>query len=487
MNSTSCFLAGLDIGTSSVKATVYTSQGDKVLTLRKPLEKTIYQGSTIEQDPIEVLASVENVLANILSRFRDRDICIGLSSTSPSLVPIDSEGNPLYNIIAWMDRRAVMEAKYIEEKIGKKNIVTNTGLYCDSIFTAPKILWLRKNNPSLSSKVKYYVQLKDFVFYHLTQKPYTDFSHISETLLYTLRNTWYTEMIETIGITVDNLFHPLASTKIFELNPSKYLRRLIDINRRVYIALGGVDSVVSNLGTGAVKPYIASDTTGTSTCINVLLEEPKEDLIGIFEIYRHVLENYYILESALPTSGYFLDKILELTGTSHSSIEDFDYIPSRLLVLPFLDGTRSPDWNPKIKGLIYGLSTDINKHDLIKGTLEGVAFWIRNTIEIMNKNGLVIKEIRSGGGGGSGFWNQIKANITGVVYKEPVETETSSLGAAILAGLGSGIFRDAEEAVNSMVKIKKVYTPNSSYKHIYDERYHKWLSLWRLISALELH
>lgn len=477
-------LVGLDIGTSSVKACVYDRHGAKYFSTRKPLLNTIYSGSMVEQDPYEVLSAVVEVLKTLANVFKDEELYIGLSSTSPSLVVVDGECNPLYNIIAWMDRRAVEEAKLLESQIGRFEIVRKTGLYCDSIFTAPKILWVKRHLPSLFNKAKFFIQLKDYVFYHLTMQPYTDFSHISETLLYTLKGDFYSEILNLIGITPENIFKPASSSSIFKINPSPLMRKLQELRGRAFVALGGVDSVVANLGAGAVSSNIASDTTGTSTCINIILKEPSEKFIGVFEIYRHVIDNYFVLEASLPTSGFFLNKILDLVGADYTLLDKLDEKPSPLLVHPFLEGTRSPDWNPRILGSIYGLSTSVSKEDLVKGVLEGVAFWIRNIIDIVKNGGLQIDEVRSGGGGGRGVWNKIKANVTGVVYKEPLELETSSLGAAILAGLGAGFFKDVVEAVSSMVKINHTFFPNPNYKPIYDDKYRNWLSIWSFYRKL---
>ncbi|MEM4717555.1 MAG: FGGY family carbohydrate kinase [Desulfurococcaceae archaeon] len=471
-------LVGLDIGTSSVKACVYDRLGNKHFSMRKPLHNTIYLGSIVEQDPHEVLSAVIDVLKTLANVFKNEELYVGLSSTSPSLVVADNEVNHLYKVIAWMDRRAVAEAGFLESQIGRFEIVRNTGLYCDPIFTAPKILWVRRHLADLFNRARFFIQLKDYVFYHLTMQPYTDFSHVSETLLYTLKGDFYTELLNLIDITPDYLFKPASSSSVFEINPSRLMRELQELRGRVFIALGGVDSVLANIGAGAVSSNIASDTTGTSTCLNIILKEPSEKFIGLFEIYRHAIDDYFVLEASLPTSGYFLDRVLDLLGSDHTILNKLDEKPSTLLIHPFLEGTRSPDWNPRILGSIYGLSTMVSREDLVKGVLESVAFWIRSVIDTVREGGLMINEVRSGGGGGRGIWNKIKANVTGVVYKEPLELEISSLGAAIIAGLGAGIFKDVFEAVSSMVKINQTFFPNPSLKPIYDDKYNDWLSIW---------
>ncbi|WP_440059409.1 FGGY-family carbohydrate kinase [Thermogladius sp. 4427co] len=161
--------------------------------------------------------------------------------------------------------------------------------------------------------------------------------------------------------------------------------------------------------------------------------------------------------------------ILERLGSRYSG----------LLFVPYLAGSRSPDWNPSLRGLLYGLDLGVSREDIIQSVLEGVGFWIKHMIEIFEETGNKIEEVRAGGGG---TWSRVKANVTGVRYVETVDKDTSALGAAILAGVGSGIFKDFESAVKTMVHIDKIFVPDPYLAEKYKSYYKLWRELVNIIS-----
>lgn len=475
---------GVDIGTSSVKVIAFDEDANRLWSTRKPLSIVSPAEGWFEQDIIEVYAKVKNALQEMFKNVQGDLFLIGFSSTSPGLVALDASGEPLSRAILWMDRRAVVESKEVMEKLGVETVYERTGLRIDPIFTALKIMWLKKNNPQVFGKARYFVQIKDYILYRLTDETLTDFSHISETLLYTLEGRWFSEMLELIGVNEEYFFEPKPSTTLLPIS-RKASEELGALNKEVYIALGGVDSVCALLGAGGVESSILVDTSGTSTCLDISIEKPTVDREMRFETYYHVIPGHYVIEACTPTSGEALKKILELAGDPSGDPDKYidNHKPSNIVFLPFLAGSRSPDWNPSLRGLIYGLSLETKREDLVKGIMEGVAFWERSIMEALKEMGLSIDEVRTVGGGATRNWARIKANITGKKVAIPAEREASALGAALLAGLGYGIYKSVH-GILDIIKVDYIAEPEEELKNIYDRLYRVYVTLWNSVKTI---
>jgi len=477
-------LIGVDIGTSGVKVVAFDEAANRLWSTHKPLTVVSPAEGWFEQDVNEVYVKVRNALREVFENVAGNLFLVGFSSTSPGLVALDASGEPLSRAILWMDRRAVAEAGEVVEKLGLELVYRRTGLRVDPIFTALKIMWLKRNDPQVFNKARYFVQVKDYVIYKLTNEALTDFSHISETLLYTLEGRWFSEMLELIGVDESYFFEPKPSTTLLPIS-REASEELGVTGKEVYVALGGVDSVCATLGAGGVTSSILIDTTGTSTCLDISVEKPIVDREMRFETYYHVIPGYYVVEACTSTSGEALKKVLELIGDPSGDPDKYidSYEPSSIIFLPFLAGSRSPDWNPSLRGLIYGLSLRTERKDLVKAVLEGVAFWERSILEALNGIGLSVDEIRTVGGGATRNWARVKANITGKRVVIPAEREASALGAAFLAGLGYGIYKSARDILN-IVKVDYVAEPEKELESIYEKMYRAYLALWSSVKSV---
>lgn len=481
-------LAGLDVGTSSVKLLLFDERGRRLREFREPLTVRMLPGveEAFEQDPREVYNKVIALLRQALSSLKAEVFLVGLSSTSPGLLLLDDSGEPLGGHMLWMDRRAVHEAEEISQKVGLDTVYQKTGLHVDAMFTASKILWTRRNKPELFSKARFFVQLKDYLFLKLTGQKRTDYSHISETLLFTLSGDWFHEILSYLELTPDSFFEPGNSTELYEL--SQEARRELDAgSTQLLVALGGVDSVCASLGLGGVDSSVLVDTTGTSTCLDLTVENPVVG--GGFETYFHVIPGKYTLEACTPTSGEALKKVLSLISGADKDPDELlrraRRGPSGLIFLPFLSGSRSPDWNPELRGLLYGLSLSTKPEDIVKAVMEGVALWERAVIEKFEDLSFKVKEVRLGGGGASHNWARIKADVTGIRHMIPAEKEASAFGAAMLAGLGYGLYKSPSE-VKSLVRLEKEFNPDPESLEAYSRMYRVFLELWGRVGALKL-
>ncbi len=467
---------GVDIGTSSVKAVSYNIYGEKLLELKERIGLSI-KGDFIEQDPKEIYYKTIKLLRETIVEIKSGTYVIGFSSQSPTLLVLDSGGEPLTNVITWMDRRGVKESRILTREFGDRDLYYRTGLRPDPMFLPSKIMWIRDNMPQVFNKARYFVQLKDYVYYKLTGLKKTDYSHASETQLMNIRGTWDNEILSFIGISEDQLFEPVDSEYIAEVVE----QNITSSTTKVYAVAGGVDSACATLGVGAIEEGVVADISGTSTCIDIPMMTPIMDYDSGFEVYRHVVKDSYLLEACLPTSGIAIDKIVDLLGLENMSydniIENTSIGASGIISLPFLKGTRSPDWNPYLRGLVYGLSLSSKPEDIVRSFMEGIGFWCREILDIAKKLGIQVNEVRvCGGESKSRLLTWLKAQVIGVRVVQTREPEASALGAAFLAGKGYGVYKSYEE-INDIVTINRVYEPEpeiaSEYTKIYKNIYLK--------------
>jgi len=471
----STVIVGVDIGTSSVKGIAYTENAEKIMEETVNSKLITPKDNWYEQDPEKIVNTVKLVLKKLLSKIKSNNVVIGFSCQSPSLVVVGKNNRALYNVITWLDRRAEEETKILGETFDQWELYEKTGLRLDPMFFLPKILWFKNKMPKIFSNTKYFMQLKDYIFLRLTGNPVTDYSSASETQLMNLKGEWDTSLLDYLGIEESQLPSPKSSSYIIET-------KIEFLKRKVAFTLGGVDSACAALGVGVVEKGIVSDATGTSTCLDVLITTPTLDPEMRFEIHRHVIDTKWLMEACTPTSGAALNKLIDLLGIT----EDIDNLvksspigSNGLITLPFFAGTRSPDWDPNLRGTIYGLSLNTKPADLVRSIMEGIAFWIKETIDIWKKLGIEVREIRSSGGGAqSRVWTEIKANITQITIKVMKEVNASALGAALLSGVAVNLFKEHE--ILKFLKVKETFTPNLVQSKKYLDLYAKYLKFKKL-------
>jgi len=463
---------GIDIGTSSIKILVLNSNLEVESTRSSQVDIEVSSNGLIVFKPEAVLSVIRSEIDRLISIYSS-EIYIGLSCHSPSLVLLDNSGNPLESII-WLDDRAKVEVGELKELISEEEMYLRTGLRSSPLFFPPKIMWIRKHRPGLFEKVRWIVQLKDYVFYKLTGQPYTDYSTASETQLYNLLREHYDEYILSIlDISEDMLFNPRYSHEHFEYVGSS----------RVKIALGGVDSVMAALGSGVISEGEASIVAGSSACWDFPVNKPILDLNKGFEEYFHVVPNKYVAEGCLPTAGLASDKVRELMDLVLEDVNEsrIRENPSGIIFMPFLHGTRTPDWNSRVKGLLYGLTISTSREDIYKSVFEGIAYWSREIVELIRELGIQIRDVvASGGLTRSKLFNKILASVLKLSVKTLEISDVSAYGAALIAAISSGILHFNN--VKEVVRISEIYDPGK-YVELYEKLYHEYRVLKNFIMS----
>jgi len=498
------YLLGIDSGTSACKVVLFTLEGDVVA--RASVEHRIYHPQTdwAEQDPEEWWRAAAQAIKSLLKRsgVKSEDI-LGLSvdSQREAVVALDKKGNTLCRSIIWLDRRAIPQQLEIEKQISKEKILEITGLPSDYIFSAPKILWMKENMPSVYKRVYKFLSAKDYIVYKLTGEMITDYSMASRTMLLDLRRgEWSEEICEVIGISIDLLPEIKGSWEVVG-EVTREASELTGLSVGTIVAAGGGDRPCEALGSGAIEEGLVNIGTGTGSVFEVPLSKPKPDRGYRFDCCYHVVPGMYEYEGIINATGASLKWFLELfggeevrkareLGVSPYAIVEREALKIEpgsegLMYYPHLWGARLPKPNPKARGVFIGILHSHTRGHFLRAILEGVAYQYLGVLKVLEELGIKVNEVSMVGGEvRSDLWNRIKANVMGIRIKIPKVIEAASLGSAILAGLACRAYSSVRKAVERVVKIHKVYEPDLKLHRKYLMLYEKYKKAYELLEEL---
>lgn len=414
---------------------------------------------------------------------------VSVDSQREAVVPLNSQGRKLMNSIIWLDQRAIPQQERIKATIPSNEVLSITGVPIDFIFSAPKILWIRENMPSVYEKVTTFLCAKDYITYKLTGEKVTDYSMASRTMLFDLKKRRWSERIcEALGISVD-LLPPAKGSWEIAGEVTTDAARLTGLRRGTPVACGGGDRPCETLGAGVVKEGMVNVGTGTGSVFEVPLSEPKIDVKGRIDCCYHVVPDTWEYEIIVNATGaslswfrdnFGLDVVAKARDRGISPYQLFDEEASGtrigadgLLYYPYLWGARAPVFNPMAKGVFFGFLHGHSRAHFIRAILEGVAYQYLGILEVLEDLGVPVSKVSMVGGEvKSSLWNQIKADVINLPIQIPCVTEAASLGSAILAGLATKVYADVGKAIKSVVRIEKVYNPrkefHEKYKKIYE-------------------
>lgn len=448
---------GVDIGTTSAKSVIVDESGKVISEHNSEYDVMTPYPGWAEQWPDVWLDAVLKVIKNSLKKSglspsKIKGIAIsGLYGGSG--VPVDENFEPLRPCIIWMDRRAQKETEWVKRNIPKDKIVSITGNYVDSYYGFTKILWIKNNEPSVWDKVYKFITPKDFVIYKLTGNLVIDHSSAGNLGgLYDLKERrWSNEMSEMLGIPVEKL--PECIVKSTEI--AGYLKKdfssVTGLLEGTPVIAGGIDAPVAQLSAGSVDPGEQVVMLGTSMCWGTLHEG--EYISSSLVNFPYVVDDDSLIYTfgGGATSGAIVKWFKDNFGGSYDVLNrQASEIPAGsegLVVLPYFMGERSPIWDPKAKGMIFGLSLKHTRAHVYRAFLEGVAYSLRHNIEEAEKMGMNIpkKSFIVGGGAKSDLWVKILADVTGLDMVKVRGNVEAPLGDAFLSGLGIGVFKDKHE------------------------------------------
>ena len=473
------YILGIDIGTSACKAAVFDKSGNVIVSQTEAYNVYYPQNGFVEQKPDEWWAAVCKSIKNIFlsGKVNPKDIkSVGIDGQSWSAIMIDKNGDVLFDDPIWMDTRAAAICEEIKNNIGEKNIFDLCGNPVAPTYTAPKIIWFKKNYPQIFNKTYKILQSNSYIIYKLTEKFSQDLSQCYGLCFYDMRKkTWDKNMAQSLDINIDLMpdiykCHDIVGTV------TKEAAAMTGLIQGTPVVAGGVDSAAGTLGAGVISDGETQEQGGQSGGMSICQNEckPHEKLI----MCNHVIPDKYLLQGGTVGGGASYKWLREkfFTDLSFAGMDNLANQVSPgsdgVIFLPYMAGERSPIWDSNAKGVFYGFDFSKDKAHFIRSVMEGVAYALWHNLETAKETGSIVSTLYSNGGSAnSDLWMQIKSDVTNKPIAVPLSDISTTLGAAILAGVAVGIYSDFAGAVKNTVRIKKTFYPNIENHGIYMKRY----------------
>jgi xylulokinase len=503
---------GLDVGTTGAKGLLVDQTGKVVASAASAYPIHTPKPLWSEQDPedwwkatqrvIRVLLqhSSSSVGAPLASGILSREVVgIGLTGQMHGLVLLDGSGKVLRPCIMWNDQRTALQCEEITTAIGFSKLMKVTGNPVLPGFTAPKLLWIRENEPNVYRKIAHVLLPKDYIRYKLTGEFATDVSDASGTsLLDVLHRCWSNELLNELQIPTAWMPTLYESTGVSG-RISADAAAATGLRAGTPVVAGAGDQAAGGIGTGIVEPGVVSVTIGTSGVVfahsDKLLTEPE----GRLHAFCHAVPGAWHLMGVTLAAGGSLRWFRDVLGEPERvlarsrGVDPYEILMEEaakapagsegLFFLPYLSGERTPYPDPNARGAFVGLTLRHTKSHMVRSVLEGVAFSLRDCLELIKGIGLRIEQVRaSGGGARSAHWRQILADVLNKEVVTVTSTEGASFGAALLAGVGTGVFTDLKSACNLTIRPTSRTAPDRDCSELYERCYQLYRSLYPALS-----
>lgn len=484
------YLLGLDIGTSGVKALLISVEGKIISskTVSYPLA-TPHPGWA-EQSPNDWWEATVEVIEEVVSSTQIDSTQIkgiSLSGQMHSSVFLDEKREVIRPAILWSDTRTSEQCKEIYTKVGGLNqlidYVSNPAL---EGFTAPKILWLKENEPENYQKVKYILLPKDYIRYRLTGELFTEVSDAAGTLLFdVIKKRWSTGLLKKLEIDPD-LLPPILNSFDLAGRITKPIAEKTGLKFKTPVVAGGADNACGAVGSGIIQEGRVMVSIGSSGVVLAQTNNPQADQEGRIHLFNHACPDSWYMMGVTLSAGMsyeWLQKKLFNHSLDYAKLdqlaEEVNPGSEGLIFLPYLYGERTPHADANARGVYFGISGKHDQRHFIRSVLEGVTFALKDSLELIKDKGVKIKEIRAiGGGAKSRIWQQILADILGEEINLLNVEEGPAFGAALIAGVGVGVYSGFAEAVNGIVKVQKTIVPRIQNIERYNQYYQLYKKLY---------
>jgi xylulokinase len=461
-------LVGLDVGTTGAKAIAITPEGELLATAEEDYPLSTPRPGWAEQDPENWWRASKSALAHL----GQEPTAIGLSGQMHGLVALDGADRVLRPAILWNDQRTAQECAEIEKRIGLERLIQLTGNRALTGFTAPKLLWVRRHEPEVYARIERVLLPKDYVRLRLTGERATDAADASGTLLFEVpRRRWSDQVLEALEI------------------PSAWLPEAYE-SPDVPGAPGAGDQAAAALGVGVDRPGPLSIVLGTSGVVFAALPAFAADEQARAHVFCHAVPGGWHAMGVMLSAAGSLRWLRDVVGGTYDELtaeaERWPPGAEGLSFLPYLQGERTPHADPNARGAFVGLTLRHDRGAHVRAVLEGVAYGLRDSLELLRGLGVQADVGRaSGGGARSDLWLRIVASVLDLPLERPVVEEGSAYGAALLAGVAAGSFGNVQEAVEACVRTRGLIEPEPSWREAYEAGYARFRALYPALRPLE--
>lgn len=483
------YFIGIDLGTSSCKLLLCNDDGAILKTVTKHYEVTYPQAGWSEQNPEDWWEAFKTGMCDLtVDISRDNIRAIAVAGQMHSLVILDKNDCVIRPAILWNDGRTFRETEYLNAVVGKERLSERTANIAFAGFTAPKLLWIKANEPKNFEKIVKIMLPKDYINYRLTGVHACDYSDASGMLLLDVQNrTWSKEMLEICGVTEKQMPHLFESYQAIGTVLPKVAAEL-GLSDSVIVAAGAGDNAAAAVGTGTVGEGRCNISLGTSGTVFVSSNRFRVDEHNALHAFCHADGGYHLMGcmlSAASCNQWFCEKILgtnDYAGLQRRIAEE-SLGKGDVFFLPYLMGERSPINDTDATGVFVGLRPNVDEKEMLLAVLEGVCFAIRDNMEIIRKLDLNISYCTvSGGGAKSKLWMKILANVLNTELRIPVAEEGPALGAVRLASVACGDKKSVLDFAET--EIKEIVYPETALVEAYEKKYRRFVKIYPKIKEL---
>ena len=476
---------GIDLGTSASKFLLVDEVGRVLNTVTKEYPLSFPRPGWSEQDPAHWWQACLAGVPELLAGFDAKQVAgIGVGGQMHGLVALDAAGNVLHPAILWNDGRTAAQVDYLNETVGNDKLSAWTGNIAFAGFTAPKLLWMRQNEPDLFARIAKILLPKDYLVYRLTGVHATDYSDASGTLLLDVAHKrWSSEMLDLCGVTeaqMPTLFDSWQPVGTLTAAAATALGLPTD----VVVCAGAGDNAAAAIGTGTVGEGRCNISLGTSGTVFISSEQFRVDPHNALHAFAHADGGFHLMGcmlSAASCNKWWMEDILHDGdyAAAQEAIVPEKLGRSHVFYLPYLMGERSPINDTNARAVFLGMTMDTTRADMTQAMLEGVAFALRDSVEIARSLGLDIsRSTLCGGGSRSPLWRTILANVLGIPLDLPATEQGPGYGAALLALVACGRYRNVAEVSRAMLHIQATVQPDPELTALYDARYAEFKQIY---------
>jgi len=483
------YYIGIDLGTSAVKLLLMDGSGKICNIVSKEYPLYFPRPGWSEQNPEDWYAQTMSGLKELI-KYIDKNQVGGISfgGQMHGLVILDENDDVIRPALLWNDGRTKEECDYLNEVVGKETLSKYTANISFTGFTAPKILWVKNKEPQNFAKIKKIMLPKDYIAYKLSGVHCTDVSDASGMLIFDVKNRcWSKEMIDICGIKEEQLANVCESYEVVG-NVTDKIAKELEIPNTVKIVAGAGDNAAAAIGTGTVGDGRCNISLGTSGTIFISSKNFGVDSNNALHSFDHADGNYHLMGcmlSAASCNKWWSEEVLNTKDYAKEQEGITKLGDNNVYFLPYLMGERSPHNNPNARGTFIGMSMDTSRSDMTQAVLEGVAFALRDSLEVAKSLGINIERTKiCGGGAKSPLWKKIISNVLNLKVDMIESEEGPALGGAILAAVACNEFESIEDAVNKLVKVTETIEPEKELVEKYEDRYNKFKKIYPTVKNI---
>ena len=483
------YYIGVDLGTSAVKLLLMNDKGaiEKIVSREYPLY--FPRPGWSQQNPEDWWNGTVEGIRELISGI-DGNLVAGISfgGQMHGLVILDEADQVIRPAILWNDGRTAAQTDYLNQVVGKETLARNTANIAFAGFTAPKLLWVREQEPENFARIAKIMLPKDYLAYRMTGVFCTDYSDASGMLLLDVKKRcWSEEMLKTCGVRKEQMPRLYESyEKVGTLKPE--VAGLLGLSCDCLVAAGAGDNAAAAVGTGTVGEGKCNLSLGTSGTIFISSDNFRMDSHNALHAFAHADGHYHLMGcmlSAASCNKWWMEEIIQTEDYAKEQEKIGTLGENHVYFLPYLMGERSPHNDPNARGTFIGITMDTTRVQMTQAVLEGVAFAIRDSFEVARSLGISIdRTMICGGGAKSPLWKKIMANVLNIQVDVPQIEEGPAMGAAMLAAVADGTFASVKEAADCVVRVKETISPDPALAAVYDRQYRKFAQIYPAVREL---